>query len=61
MSEREDRTVVIFERVDEAITALRAIRRLAQKGERVDESRFAALRETVVSLQHHCEMQASER
>lgn len=58
---KEERKVVVFEQVDEAITALRLIRSRVQKGLHIDPSDFLALKEMMESLRHSCEMHNEER
>lgn len=61
MTKTEERLEAVFDRTDKAITLLRIIRGLVQKGKHVDLSNFLELSETIASLRHNVEMHNTER
>jgi hypothetical protein len=60
MMKSEERVDSINEMVDQAITKLRIIRRLASKGGLVSEYHHRELTEILQSLRHHTDQQARE-
>ena len=57
----DDRKVIIFSHVDEAITALRLLRSKVQKGKHVDPSDLNDINEIMSSIRHNCDMHNTER